>query len=117
MSSGRRPRGSETCSTRIASAALVVPVGRTSFCMFPVESLLNCGNAQFRIGPVVVIANCDRQFTKPVFADKRFESVIDDGMKYVARTDRRFDVIIVDSTDPQGPGKVLFRFDRSLTER
>ena len=34
--------------------------------------------------------------------------VIDDGMKYVAKTDRRFDVIIVDSTDPQGPGKVLF---------
>src|SRR3954465_3705327 len=48
------------------------------------------------------------EFTKPVFADKRFESVIDDGMKYVAKTDRRFDVIIVDSTDPQGPGKVLF---------
>jgi spermidine synthase len=48
------------------------------------------------------------EFTKPVFADQRFESVIDDGMKYVARTERRFDVIIVDSTDPQGPGKVLF---------
>src|SRR5215213_6350032 len=48
------------------------------------------------------------EFTKPVFADKRFESVIDDGMKYVAKTDRRFDVIIVDSTDPHGPGKVLF---------
>jgi spermidine synthase len=48
------------------------------------------------------------EFTKPVFADKRFESVIDDGMKYVARHERRFDVIIVDSTDPQGPGKVLF---------
>jgi spermidine synthase len=48
------------------------------------------------------------EFTKPVFADKRFQSVIDDGMKYVARTDRRFDVIIVDSTDPQGPGKILF---------
>src|SRR5436309_12141636 len=48
------------------------------------------------------------EFTKPVFADKRFESVIDDGMKYVAKTKRRFDVIIVDSTDPQGPGKVLF---------
>jgi spermidine synthase len=48
------------------------------------------------------------EFTKPVFADKRFESVIDDGMKFVARTDRSFDVIIVDSTDPQGPGKVLF---------
>jgi len=48
------------------------------------------------------------EFTKPVFADKRFESIIDDGMKYVAKTDRRFDVIIVDSTDPMGPGKVLF---------
>jgi spermidine synthase len=49
-----------------------------------------------------------QEFTKPVFADKRFESVIDDGAKYVARTDRRFDAIIVDSTDPIGPGKILF---------
>jgi spermidine synthase len=48
------------------------------------------------------------EFTKPVFADARFELVIADGMKYVATTDRRFDVIIVDSTDPLGPGKVLF---------
>jgi spermidine synthase len=48
------------------------------------------------------------EFTKPVFADRRFESVIDDGMKYVGKTDRHFDVIIVDSTDPQGPGAVLF---------
>jgi spermidine synthase len=48
------------------------------------------------------------EFAGPVFSDKRFESVIDDGAKYVARTDRRFDIIIVDSTDPQGPGKILF---------
>ena len=48
------------------------------------------------------------EFTGPTFADKRFECVIDDGMKFVAETDRRFDVIIVDSTDPQGPGAVLF---------
>lgn len=48
------------------------------------------------------------EFTGPAFADKRFESVIDDGMKFVAETKRRFDVIIVDSTDPQGPGAVLF---------
>jgi len=48
------------------------------------------------------------EFTRPVFADKRFESVIDDGMRFVGETDRRFDVIIVDSTDPQGPGAVLF---------
>jgi spermidine synthase len=48
------------------------------------------------------------EFTRPVFADKRFESVIADGMRYVGETDRRFDIIIVDSTDPQGPGAVLF---------
>jgi spermidine synthase len=48
------------------------------------------------------------EFTGPVLSDRRFDLVIDDGMKYVARTDRRFDVVIVDSTDPQGPGKVLF---------
>jgi spermidine synthase len=48
------------------------------------------------------------EFTKPVLADKRFDLVIDNGMTYVAKTDRRFDVIIVDSTDPLGPGKVLF---------
>lgn len=48
------------------------------------------------------------EFTRPVFADKRFDSVIDDGMTFVAETKQRFDVIIVDSTDPQGPGAVLF---------
>jgi spermidine synthase len=48
------------------------------------------------------------EFTAPVLADERFELVIDDGMNYVAATDRRFDVIIVDSTDPLGPGKILF---------
>jgi spermidine synthase len=44
----------------------------------------------------------------PVLSDPRFDLVIDDGMNFVAATDRRFDVIIVDSTDPQGPGAVLF---------
>jgi spermidine synthase len=48
------------------------------------------------------------EFTKPVLGNKRFDLVIDDGMKYVANTDRRFDVIIVDSTDPLGPGAILF---------
>lgn len=31
-----------------------------------------------------------------------------DGIKFVSETDEKFDVIIVDSTDPIGPGKVLF---------
>lgn len=65
---------------------------------------------QVEIDPAVVEFAKEHfpEFTKPVFADERFESVIADGMKYVARTERRFDAIIVDSTDPQGPGKVLF---------
>jgi spermidine synthase len=48
------------------------------------------------------------EFTRPVLGDRRFDLVIDDGMSFVAKTGRRFDVVIVDSTDPQGPGAVLF---------
>ena len=48
------------------------------------------------------------EFTRHVLGNKRFDLIIADGMDYVAKTERRFDVIIVDSTDPQGPGKVLF---------
>ena len=42
------------------------------------------------------------------FDDPRLDLVIADGAAFVAGTDRRFDVIIVDSTDPVGPGEVLF---------
>ena len=50
------------------------------------------------------------EWNRPFFEDKRVESVIADGMHYVAdrKNHGRFDVIIVDSTDPQGPGAVLF---------
>lgn len=49
------------------------------------------------------------------FQDKRANLVIADGARFVAETDDRFDVIIVDSTDPVGPGEVLFteRFYRN----
>ncbi|CTQ56032.1 Spermidine synthase [Roseibium album] len=47
-------------------------------------------------------------FNEGVLEDKRFELVIADGMKFAAETDRGFDVVIVDSTDPHGPGAVLF---------
>jgi spermidine synthase len=46
-----------------------------------------------------------------------------DGIKFVAETDEKFDVIIVDSTDPIGPGEVLFTQEfyadcaKCLTER
>lgn len=42
------------------------------------------------------------------FDDARTDLIVDDGVKFVAETDRRYDVIIVDSTDPIGPGEVLF---------
>lgn len=36
------------------------------------------------------------------------EVLIEDGMEFVKRTEDRFDVILCDSTDPEGPGAVLF---------
>lgn len=42
------------------------------------------------------------------YDDPRLNLVIDDGMRFVATTEEKFDVIISDSTDPIGPGEVLF---------
>lgn len=42
------------------------------------------------------------------FDDPRTEVVIADGLEFMATTTRRFDLIVVDSTDPIGPGEVLF---------
>ena len=42
------------------------------------------------------------------FDDPRAELVFCDGVRFVAETAREFDVIIVDSTDPFGPGEALF---------
>ena len=43
------------------------------------------------------------------FDDDRTQLIVADGTAFVAETERRFDVIIVDSTDPVGPGDVLFQ--------
>ena len=50
------------------------------------------------------------------FDDPRTELVIADGAKYLRGTDERFDAVLVDSSDPVGPAKVLFqtRFYRDL---
>ena len=45
------------------------------------------------------------------FDDPRAELVIADGARFVAETGRRFDIAIVDSTDPVGPGAALFTED------
>lgn len=45
------------------------------------------------------------------FEDPRTELIIGDGIKFVKETDQQFDAIIVDSTEPVGPAKVLFTED------
>ena len=45
------------------------------------------------------------------FDDARANIVIADGMDFVRDTGQRFDVIISDSTDPIGPGEILFSDD------
>ncbi len=42
------------------------------------------------------------------FDDPRAELLFTDGVAFVAETDRRFDVIILDTTDPMGAGQTLF---------
>jgi spermidine synthase len=45
---------------------------------------------------------------RAAFADPRLDVVIADARTFAAETERRFDVVLVDSTDPIGPGAVLF---------
>jgi spermidine synthase len=49
------------------------------------------------------------QISAGAFDDPRLNLVFADGAKFVEDTDESYDVIIVDSTDPIGPGEVLFR--------
>lgn len=49
-----------------------------------------------------------QELNKGAFDDPRTNLIVGDGAKFVAETDERFDVIMIDSTDPQGPGEVLF---------
>ncbi len=42
------------------------------------------------------------------FDDPRVNVLIQDGLKYLRKCDQQYDLIIVDSTDPFGPGECLF---------
>ena len=48
------------------------------------------------------------RISRGAFDDPRTELIFGDGVRFVADSDRQFDVIIVNSTDPFGPGAVLF---------
>ncbi|HEX6995450.1 MAG TPA: polyamine aminopropyltransferase [Gammaproteobacteria bacterium] len=59
------------------------------------------------------------EMNAPVFTDPRFELVIGDGAAYARDASDCFDVVLVDSTDPVGPGAVLFtrEFYANVRER
>lgn len=58
----------------------------------------------------LVIANCKKYFPcfQAGFSDPRTNIIIQDGIDYVKKTDRKYDLIIVDSSDPTGPAVGLF---------
>ncbi len=47
-------------------------------------------------------------WVRPVTADARVELVFDDGVRYIEQNAGRFDLVIIDSTDPIGPAVGLF---------
>lgn len=49
--------------------------------------------------------------TSCVFDNPKLELKIEDGIKYVKETKEKFDVVLVDSTDPIGPAQPLFNVD------
>src|SRR5690606_14533578 len=58
----------------------------------------------------VVVEAC-RKFipkTGKIFDHPKMELHIDDGVKFVQQTDQKFDVIMIDSTDPVGAAQLLF---------
>ncbi|CAI1493061.1 Polyamine aminopropyltransferase [Thermococcus nautili] len=68
---------------------------------------------------VVEVSRIYLGIDRGAFDDPRAELIIGDGVKYLKETGERFDVIIVDSTDPVGPAKLLFseEFYRSAYEK
>jgi spermidine synthase len=58
-----------------------------------------------------VIELCEEylpSISEGAFKNPRTNLVVDDGFSYLAETTNSYDVIIVDSTDPFGPGETLF---------
>lgn len=58
-----------------------------------------------------VVDMCTRYFpnhSAGAFDDPRLNLVIADGVDFIVNNRDKFDVIISDSTDPEGPGEVLF---------
>ncbi|NPA47304.1 MAG: polyamine aminopropyltransferase [Thermococci archaeon] len=59
-------------------------------------------------GDVIDVCRRHLGIDRGAFDDPRAEVIVGDGVEYLRNTEERFDVIIVDSTDPVGPAKMLF---------
>ncbi|NJE43402.1 polyamine aminopropyltransferase [Thermococcus sp. GR6] len=57
---------------------------------------------------VIEVSRIYMNVARGAFEDPRAELIVGDGVEYLKNTDEKFDVIIVDSTDPVGPAKMLF---------
>ncbi|HIC87225.1 MAG TPA: polyamine aminopropyltransferase [Aquificae bacterium] len=57
---------------------------------------------------VIEIAKKHMPFTAKAFEDKRLKVFIEDGRNFVRNTQNKYDVVLVDCSDPIGPSKVLF---------
>ncbi|QCI16465.1 polyamine aminopropyltransferase [Buchnera aphidicola (Aphis craccivora)] len=63
---------------------------------------------------ISIINLCKKYFPKHnnnAYEDPRLELIIDNGLDFVKKTNKKFDLIVSDSTDPVGPGKSLFLSD------
>ena len=68
---------------------------------------------------VVEVARTYFPWLKPALKDPRSELVVDDGVRFIAQTGHKFDVVIIDSSDPVGPSSPLHsrEFYESLKKR
>lgn len=55
--------------------------------------------------------------TACAFDDPRLTLYIEDGLKFVRRKENEYDLIIVDSTDPFGPGEGLYKEFTATAQR
>lgn len=60
---------------------------------------------------VVKVSRQYLPFTAGSLSDKRVRIFIDDGINFIKKSENKYDLIIIDSTDPIGPGEGLFTAD------
>lgn len=61
-----------------------------------------------------MVVNASKEFlpiTSEKLDDPRVNLYIEDGIKFVKNTKEKYDIILIDSTDPIGPGEGLFSVD------